>query len=146
MEYSVRAARVTDVERVIALSGVRPEAGDLLRQMVYLPHASVLVAEWRREIVGGAVLAIRPSIQAGGFVGVLDLLAVGAAHDADRVTELLLEEVARSARNKGCAVVQAPQPNDPAERTRWERLGFHAAGPLMERVVEPAGAAGRRAR
>jgi predicted N-acetyltransferase YhbS len=146
VEYSVRAARITDVERIIALSGVPLDAGDLLRQLVYLPHASVIVAEWRREIVGGAVLAIRPSIQAGGFVGVLDLLAVGAAHDADRVTELLLEEVVRSARNKGCAVVEAPQPADPAERTRWERLGFHDAGPLLERAVEPAGAAGRHAR
>jgi hypothetical protein len=146
VEYSVRAARITDVERMIALSGVRPEAGDLLRQLVYLPHASVLVAEWRREIVGCAVVALRPSIRAGGFVGVLDLLAVGEAHDAERVTELLLEEVLRSARNKGCSVVQAPQPDDPTERTRWERLGFHDAGPLIERAVEPAGGPGRRAR
>jgi predicted N-acetyltransferase YhbS len=146
VEYSVRAARITDVERIIALSGVRPEAADLLRQLVYLPHASVLVAEWRREIVGSAILALRPSIRAGGFVGVLDLLAVGEAHDVDRVTELLLEEVLRSARNKGCSAVQAPQPDDPAERARWERLGFHEAGPLMERAVEPAGGSGRQAR
>lgn len=145
MEYSVRAARITDVERVIALSGVRADAGNLLRQLVYLPHASVLVAEWRREIVGSAILALRPSIQSGGFVGVLDLLAVGESHDADRVTELLLQEVLRSARNKGCTVVQAPQPQDPAARTRWESLGFHDAGPLMERAVEPAGGPSRRA-
>ena len=143
MEYTVRAARITDVERIIALARVPADAGDLLRQLVYLPHASVIVAEARREMVGAAVLAIRPSIQAGGFVGVLDLLAVGAAYDAERVSELLLEEVVRSARNKGCAAVRAPQPDDPAERARWERLGFHAAGPQMERVVEPAGAGAR---
>ena len=128
----------------MALSGVESSAGDLLRQLVYLPHASVIVAEMRREIVGAAILAIRPSIRAGGFVGVLDLLAVGDAHDADRVTELLLEEVARSARNKGCATVQAPQPSEPTERVRWERLGFHDAGPQMERDVEPAGGTGGR--
>ena len=126
----------------MALSGVESAAGDLLRQLVYLPHASVLVAELRREIVGAAILAIRPSIRAGGFVGVLDLLAVGDAHDVDRVTELLLEEVVRSARNKGCAAVEAPQPSDPTERARWERLGFHDAGPQMERDVEPAGGTG----
>jgi predicted N-acetyltransferase YhbS len=126
----------------MALSGVESAAGDLLRQLVYLPHASVLVAELRREIVGAAILAIRPSIRAGGFVGVLDLLAVGDAHDADRVTELLLEEVVRSARNKGCATVQAPQPSDPTERARWERHGFHEAGPQMERDVQPAGGTG----
>ena len=128
----------------MALSGVESSAGDLLRQLVYLPHASVIVAEMRREIVGAAILAIRPSIRAGGFVGVLDLLAVGDAHDADRVTELLLEEVVRSARNKGCATVQAPQPSEPTERARWERLGFHDAGPQMERDVEPAGGTGGR--
>ena len=126
----------------MALSGVRSAAGDLLRQLVYLPHASVLVAELRRELVGAAILAIRPSIQEGGFVGVLDLLAVGDAHDANRVTELLLDEVVRSARNKGCAVVQAPQPDAPAERARWERHGFHNSGPQMERDVEPAGGTG----
>ena len=126
----------------MALSGVESAAGDLLRQLVYLPHASVLVAELRREIVGAAILAIRPSIRSGGFVGVLDLLAVGEAHDADRVTELLLEEVVRSARNKGCAAVEAPQPSDPTERARWERLGFHDAGPQMERGVQPAGGTG----
>ncbi len=144
MEFTVRAARITDVERFVALSGVRPEAADLLRQLVYLPHASVLVAELRREIVGGAVLAIRPSVRSGGFVGVLDTLAVAGDHDAERVTELLIEEVVRSARNKGCAAVQAPRPDDPAERARWERQGFVDAGPLIERPLEPAGNAGRR--
>jgi hypothetical protein len=145
VEYSVRSARITDIERVMALSGVQPAAGDLLRQLVYLPHASVFVAEARREIVGAAILAIRPSIRAGGFVGVLDLLAVGDAHDADRVTELLLEEVVKSARNKGCSAVQAPQPESPTERARWAKLGFHDAGPQMERDVAPAGAAGSAA-
>src|SRR3990170_1980227 len=75
VEYTVRAARITDIDRFVALSGERIgargsgtalDAADLLRQLVYLPHASVLVAERRRGIVGGAVLAIRPSVRAGG--------------------------------------------------------------------------------
>lgn len=146
MEYTVRAARITDVERIIALSGVRPGAADLLRQLVYLPHASVLIVERRREIVGGAVLAIRPSIGAGGFVGVLDHLVVADGHDTEGVTELLLDEVIRSARNKGCRSVQAPRPEDPAERDRWERRGFVDADRIIERTVEPAGGAGGRDR
>ena len=146
MEYTVRAARITDVERFVALSVVRPGAADLLRQLVYLPHASVLVVERRREIVGGAVLAIRPSVGAGGFVGVLDHLVVADGHDSEGVTELLLDEVIRSARNKGCRTVQAPRPEDPAERGRWERRGFVDADPIIERTVEPAGGAGGRDR
>ena len=54
--------------------------------------------------------------------------------DADDVTESLLEEALRSAANKGCASVEAPRPDDPAERARWERQGFDRAGPLMGRV------------
>lgn len=155
VEYTVRAARITDIDRFVALSGDRIggrgsgtalDAADLLRQLVYLPHASVLVAERRREIVGGAVLAIRPSVLAGGYVGTIDLLVVGPDTDADAVTEVLLEEVLRSAANKGCASVEAPRPDDPAERTRWDQRGFVDLGPRMGRTLAPAGAGGRRAR
>jgi len=155
VEYTVRAARITDIDKLVALSGERIgargsgtalDAADLLRQLVYLPHASVLVAERRREIVGGAILAIRPSVRAGGYVGTIDLLVVAPNMDADDVTESLLEEALRSAANKGCASVEAPRPDDPTERARWERQGFNELGPLMGRVLAPAGAGGRRAR
>jgi len=155
VEYTVRAARITDIDRFVALSGERIgargsgtalDAADLLRQLVYLPHASVLVAERRREIVGGAILAIRPSVRAGGYVGTIDLLVVAPTMDADDVTGSLLEEALRSAANKGCASVEAPRPDDPTERARWERQGFDELGPLMGRVLAPAGAGGRRAR
>jgi hypothetical protein len=102
----------------------RPDAADILRQLVFLPHASVLVAERRRELVGGAVLAIRPSVRAGGYVGTIDLLVADPSAEVDAVTELLVEEAVRSAANKGCATVEAPQPDEPAEQARWARLGF----------------------
>ena len=130
VEYLVRTARITDIDRLVALSdGVVPaskrvgalEPADLLRQLVYLPQASIFVAEARREVVGGAVLALRPSVVAGGFAGTVDLLVVDPDHDIDRVTDALIEEVIRSAQNKGCSVIEAPQPTDPAARTRWER-------------------------
>ncbi|MEA2549131.1 MAG: hypothetical protein QOI00_2371 [Chloroflexota bacterium] len=155
MEYLIRPARITDIERLVALSGgsVRSpgaagsmDSGDLLRQLVYLPQASIFIAEARREVVGGAVLALRPSVRAGGFVGAVDLIVVDPDHDADRVTDALLEELLRSARNKGCSVVEAALSDDPAERTRLERHGFVEAGPRAECRVATVGAAGVRSR
>ena len=126
VEYLVRTARITDIDRLVALSDdVVKSSGavgallgpDLLRQLVYLPQASIFVAEARRGVVGGAVLALRPSVVAGGFAGTVDLLVVDPEHDVDRVTDALLEEVIRSAQNKGCSVVEATLPEDPAEQT-----------------------------
>ena len=118
MEYRVRAARITDIEALVALSGDRLADGasgslgsaDVLRQLVFLPHATVLVAESKRDIVGGAVLAIRPSVRAGGYVGVIDLLVVDPAGAPDAVSASLIEDCLKSAANKGCASVEAPQP------------------------------------
>ena len=152
MEYQVRAARITDVDRLVALSheSVRASGGrgpavaaDLLRQLVYLPQASILVAEEGRDLAGGAVLALRPSVRAGGYVGTVDLLLVDSRHDVDRVTEALLEELLRSARNKGCAVVEAARPGDPETRDRWNRLGFVDADPVIARPVANRATVGR---
>lgn len=148
VEYLVRAARVTDIDRLVALSDADDrvdraasplDAADLLRQLVYLPQASIFVAEAHRSVVGGAVLALRPSVRAGGFVGTIDLLVVDADHDADRVTEALLEEALRSASNKGCTVVEAARPDDPATLGRWAALGFSPAGPRIHRIVAAVG-------
>lgn len=155
VEYLVRTARITDIDRLVALSGETIQSSgtpgalapaDLLRQLVYLPQASIFVAEVRRDVVGGAVLALRPSVRAGGFVGTVDLLVVDPDHDAERVTDALIEEVIRSAQNKGCSVVEAALSEDPAERTRWARHGFVESGPRTERQVAAVGAAARRAR
>ena len=74
-------------------------------------------------------------------MGTIDLLVVAPAHDADRVTDALLEELLRSAGNKGCSTVEIGQPDDPADRARLERAGFAPAGPMLRR---PVAAAGRR--
>ena len=152
MEYLIRQARITDIDRLAALGGTSIrgsgrgalDAADLLRQLVYLPHASVLVAEARREIVGGALLVLRPSVVAGGYIGTIDLLVIAPDHDADRVTEALLEEILRSASNKGCSTVEAAQPSDPLDLARLERAGFLAAGPTLRRPVAAAGSTARR--
>ena len=148
MEFQVRAARITDIDRLVALSGAGDPVGrgggplgsaELMRQLVYLPQASIFVAESRREVVGGAILALRPSVRAGGFVGTLDMIVVDPGADVDRITDSLLEEVVRSARNKGCAVVEAAQPSDALARARLERQGFVEAGALLERRVAATG-------
>jgi predicted N-acetyltransferase YhbS len=149
MEYQIRQARITDIDRLAALgrtairdAGRGPlDAADLLRQLVYLPNASLLVAESRRVLVGAALLVLRPSVTAGGYVGTIDFLVVGPGHDVDRVTEVLVEELLRSAGNKGCATVEMAQPSDPADLARLERAGFAPAGPSLRRplaVADPA--------
>lgn len=152
VEYLVRAARITDIDRLVALSDADLRVGrdaspldaaDLLRQLVYLPQASIFVAEAHRSVVGGAVLALRPSVRAGGFVGTIDLLVVDADHDADRITEALLEEALRSASNKGCTLVEATRPDDPATLGRWAALGFAPAGPRIQRTVAAVGSTTR---
>ena len=116
-----------------------------LRQLVYLPQASIVVAETRREVVGGAILALRPSVRAGGYVGTIDLLVVDPEHDADRITEALLEELLRSASNKGCTVVEADRPDDPAALARWATDGLRRSrSATIQRTVAAAGAAARR--
>jgi ribosomal protein S18 acetylase RimI-like enzyme len=152
LEYLVRAARVTDIDRVVNMSDDAVQmsradsplgAADLMRQLVYLPQASIVVAESRRVVVGGAILALRPSVRAGGYVGTIDFLVVDPEYDVDRITEALLEELIRSASNKGCTVVEAERPDDEEAYARWQRMGFGEAGPRINRTVTAAGAARR---
>jgi N-acetylglutamate synthase-like GNAT family acetyltransferase len=150
VEYQIRAARITDVERLVALwsesapavvTARASAAADLLRQLVYIPHASVLVAETLRTPAGFAVLTLRPSISVGGYVGTVDILAVDPHYDEERVTERLLEEVLRSARNKGCTVVEAMLPAEGEVPAAWENFGFAPSGPRMECPVRAERAA-----
>lgn len=153
VEYLVRPARITDIDRLVAMSDAELrdgreastlDAADLLRQLVYLPQASIFVAETQRHVVGGAVLALRPSVRAGGFVGTIDLLVVDPDHDADRVAQALLEELVRSASNKGCTLVEAARPADEASLGRWAALGFTQAEPRIQKTVAAVGTTARR--
>lgn len=129
----------------VAGSAATMDAGDLLRQLVFLPQASVLVAETLRALAGVAVLALRPSVHAGGYVGTVDLLVVDPRHDQEQVTGVLVEELLRSARNKGCTVVEAALGFAGLALPVWERFGFAAAGPHIECLIRAGRApAGRR--
>ncbi len=151
VEYQVRDARITDVERINALrragsagqnAPTSPLGGvDLLRQLVYLPQAVVLVASARRLVVGAVVLALRPSVRHGGFVATVDILVVDQESDRPGVIASLITEALKSARNKGCVVMEAEQPEDLAERALWEGYGFAEAAARLERVLAPMPAA-----
>jgi hypothetical protein len=140
VELQVREARLTDIDRIIGLieradpqwSPSRlADAADVLRQMIYLPNGSLIVALDGRMVVGVTVLSLRPSVAAGGLVGNIDLLAVEPGHELDGVIETLLGETIRTGRNKGCVVLESEPPEDAATVARWEGAGFSETGPRL---------------
>lgn len=146
--YSVRAARSTDIDRLLALSEralaapslAHPlDAADLLVQLVYSARASVIVVEALHKVVGGLVLVLRPSVRAAGHIATVDLLVADPGYEVDQITDLLLAEVLRTAAHRGCALVEAARPADPVELARWQRHGFSEAEPRMERTVIGSG-------
>ena len=60
------------------------------------------------------------------------------------MTTALVEELLRSATNKGCTIVEVTPPSDPAARSTWARLGFSEGGPVIERAVGAVGNVARR--
>jgi hypothetical protein len=147
VEVHVRSARLTDLDaaaRLLARDGddadQRREAVDTLRNLLYVPSATVLVAESERRPVAIGVLAIRPSVRSGPFVGVVDDLGIAGASmlgTADRrtVADLVVEHLIQSARNKGCARVEVAEPLASAEPSLWKRLGFASRGRTLGREI-----------
>jgi GNAT superfamily N-acetyltransferase len=150
VQYQVRSARITDVERIVGMLDAvsdRPGAdrvpagsGDLLRQLVGLPNAVVLVAESGRRLAGAAVLALYPSVALGGFVGAVDVLVVDPTLPSAGVRDLLVDELLRSGRNKGCVAIETAPTGDPGERERWAESGFLEADRRMVRRLARIGA------
>jgi hypothetical protein len=140
VEILVRDARLSDIDRVIGLMERADarwtldqlrDSADILRQMLYLPNASVTVALDGRMAVGVAALTLRPSVISGGLVGTVDLLAIEPGTELDGVMEALMSELLRQARNKGCVVLEADVPDEPAAVARLEAAGFAESGPRM---------------
>jgi len=86
-------------------------------------------------MAGGAILALRPSVEAGGFVGTADVLVVGQGYDTEEVADALIDEMLRSARNKGCVTVEVMLANNAALRACWQRHGFTEAATHIYRVA-----------
>jgi hypothetical protein len=140
VEITLRDARLTDIDRIVGLMERADsqwsrerlgDAADVLRQLVYLPNATLTVALDGRMIVGVAVLALRPSVAAGGLIGTVDLVCIEPGRELDGILEALVRELMRSGRNKGCAALEAGLPEDRAELPRWEALGFVDDGPRL---------------
>lgn len=146
MEVHVRTARHTDLDaavRMLAHDDADPDAGrddvDYLRNLLFVPSATVVVAEAERRVVGVGVLSIRPSVRSGPFVGIIDELGLnGAALDTAerrRAADEIIEHLATSARNKGCTRVEVSEPLASAEPSLWKRLGFASRGRTLGRSI-----------
>ena len=145
MEVHVRTARHTDLDAAARLlagdaSGRDAELDvDYLRNLLFVPSATVIVAEADRRVVGVGVLAIRPSVRSGPFVGVIDELGLPrtelATAERRRVADEIVEHLATSARNKGCTRVEVSEPLASAEPSLWKRLGFASRGRLLGRSI-----------
>jgi hypothetical protein len=147
VEVHVRSARHTDlasVARLLARAEADPDAGrddvDHLRPLLAVPSATVAVAETDRRIVGVGVLAIRPSVRSGPYVGVIDELwtereDVLATADRRRIADDLVEHLVGSARNKGCTRVEVSAPLATAEPSLWKRHRFASRGRTLGREI-----------
>jgi hypothetical protein len=146
VEVHVRNARPTDLDAAVRLMSTArsdQEAGnqdaDFLRNLLYVPSATIVVAEAERQVVGVGVLAIRPSVRSGPFVGVIDELGLnGVELDAAErrdAGDSIVEHLAASARNKGCTRVEVSEPVASAEPSRWKRLGFASRGRTLSRPL-----------
>jgi N-acetylglutamate synthase-like GNAT family acetyltransferase len=133
LEYQVRDARLTDIERVGDLiQRADPTwtddrisiAADLLRQLLYMPSASVMVALDGRQVEGVAILSLRPSVASRGLVGTIDMLAIEPGLAVAGPLDALLREIIRSARNKGCVAIEAVPSVEPAVQSALEQRGF----------------------
>ena len=146
MEVHVRSARLTDLDAAIRILArdVDDENGrhdvDYLRNLLFVPSATVSVAERERRVVGVGVLSIRPSVRSGPFVGIIDELGIAeratlGAADWRLVADGIVEHLATSARNKGCTRVEVSEPLVSAEPSLWKRLGFASRGRTLERSL-----------
>jgi hypothetical protein len=146
VEYHVRSARLTDVDTALRLMlrepfdpGEQRDGADRLRSLLFLPAATVVVAEAERRLIGAGVLSIRPSVRPGPFVGVIDALgmAADAADEPSRqdIGHSIIEHLVASARNKGCAHVEISDPLASAEPDLLEGAGFERRGVLLSRAI-----------
>ena len=140
VELLVRDARLTDIDRITGLmdraqarwsSEQLNDAADVLRQLIYLPNTSLIVCLDGRMILGASAMVLRPSVVSVGLVGTVDTLVIEPGHELDGVVDALLRELMRQARNKGCVALEGAVPEEPAELSRWEAMGFAEAGPRI---------------
>jgi hypothetical protein len=153
VEVHVRSARLTDLDAAVRLlayavadggerdeADERKDAADYLRNLLFVPSATVVVAEAERRVVGVGVLAIRPSVRSGPFVGVIDEIGTAQppaldAADRRRASDVIVEHLTTSARNKGCTRIEVAEPLASAEPSLWKRNRFASRGRTLGRSI-----------
>jgi len=146
VEVHVRTARLTDLDAILRIRAHDDDGRDArddvdyLRNLLFVPSATVVVAESERRVVGVGVLALRPSVRSGPFVGIIDELGIVQAQVLDAterrgVADAIVEHLATSARNKGCTRVEVSEPLASAEPSLWKRLGFASRGRTLGRMI-----------
>ncbi|HEY4768401.1 MAG TPA: GNAT family N-acetyltransferase [Candidatus Limnocylindria bacterium] len=155
MEYHVRSARLTDVDAAIRLIRRDPEGAgdqqgeaDRLRNLLFVPSATVVVAVIEKRVVGVGVLSIRPSVRSGPFIGTIDELGAETATERQGSTSSvadatqrsvigasILEHLVTSARNKGCTRVDVTDPLAAAGPALLKAAGFARRGALLSRDI-----------
>jgi hypothetical protein len=163
VEVHVRSARLTDLDAAVRLLAQnqlaqgqsaqgqsaegepderdgRRDAADYLRNLLFVPSATVVVAEAERRVVGVGVLAIRPSVRSGPFVGMIDEIGTAQpplldAADGRRVADEIVEHLATSAQHKGCTRVEVAEPLVSAEPSLWKRHRFASRGRTLGRSI-----------
>jgi hypothetical protein len=147
VEVHVRSARLTDLDAIVRMlahddaeNDERRDDVDYLRNLLFVPSATVSVAEIERRVVGVGVLAIRPSVRSGPFVGIIDELGLAqtstlGAAERRRAADAIVEHLATSAKNKGCTRVEVSEPLASAEPSLWKRLGFASRGRTLGRPL-----------
>jgi predicted N-acetyltransferase YhbS len=144
VEVHVRSARLTDLDAAVRLlsrdeadPGAERHDADYLRNLLFVPSATVIVAEAERRVVGVGVLALRPSVRSGPFVGIVDELGLARveldAAERRGIADAIVEHLATSAKNKGCTRVEVSEPLASAEPSLWKRLGFASRGRTLGR-------------
>jgi hypothetical protein len=149
VEVHVRTARLTDLDAAVRLVAPghltgqpqRRDVADVLRNLLFVPSATIVVAERERQVIGIGVLSIRPSVRSGPFVGMIDELGLATAEaleDAERrrAADEIIEALASSARNKGCTRVEVAEPLATAEPSLWERHRFASHGQILGRSLD----------
>lgn len=138
---------MTDLDaavRLLAHDETDPDIGrddaDYLRNLLFIPSATVVVAEAERRVVGVGVLSIRPSVRSGPFVGVIDELGLTHepldAAERRRAADDLVGHLTASARNKGCTRVEVSEPLASAEPSLWKRQRFASRGRTLGRAID----------
>jgi len=146
LEVHVRSARLTDLDAAVRILARDPDPdaargeADFLRNLLFVPSATVVVAEAERRVVGVGVLSIRPSVRTGPFVGVIDELRTAEAPldaaERRRAADDIVEHLVTSARNKGCTRVEVAEPLASAEPSLWKRHRFASRGRTLGRSTD----------